>query len=421
MRSRAGVVVFGLLIGGCHSDGGETSTTDTDIDTDADTDTVRVIGEWVDAPGACPADVPQRDVTTVSELNDATRGEGSYASDAPGTCYLVHNGTYIEGGPILMYLTASGSPTQDRLFVGESRSGVILKGRAGFLETSSHIALENLTFDITGYPKSGSWNTITVFGDHITLRNLTLTGDCSTGSTGGHIEIDLATDVLIENNLVENFGHCGPDGHLDHGIYLAAGERFTVRNNVIRGNASRGILFNTQQGDYGTMSDVVIENNRIYDNGHADYEDGIAMNAEATGTITNVEIRHNLIYGNYYSGLRFVGDVMSNVTVEHNTFWHNGDGSTSGGRSEVNLDDVGSGNDTLVSSNVFVAGNNTLNDCYDAGPRGFLVDDNVVSGASPSLGCVTNSVALDPGLVDPATGDFHATNASAAAYGAYAP
>jgi hypothetical protein len=64
----------------------------------------------------------------------------------------------------------------------------------------------------------------------------------------------------------------------------------------------------------------VIANNRIHDNGHADYEDGIAFNGSGTGTVSNVTVEHNLIYANYYSGIRTVDAAYTNVIVRKNTF-----------------------------------------------------------------------------------------------------
>ncbi len=98
---------------------------------------------------------------------------------------------------------------------------------------------------------------------------------------------------------------------------------------VISEFVSRGIQIYTQGGEYGTVDGVTIESNRIRTNGHADYEDGVAVNGTDTGTIRNVTIRHNLIYDNYFSGLRFVGNALADIRVEYNTFYQNGSGSSS--------------------------------------------------------------------------------------------
>jgi hypothetical protein len=383
---------------------------------------------WTDAAGACPSGTTQKDITTLAQLQDATRHEGAYASDAPDTCYLIHDGMYVQNGTTLAaYIKTGGTDAMHRrLFIGQSRAGVIIRGRATIDGAASHVRLSNVTFDLTGFAQSGSFNTLSMLTGSTDLRidHVTFTGDCATGANGGHVEIDGATDVVVEDCLIEKFGRCGPTGHQDHGVYLASGRNLTLRNNDIRQNASRGVQFNTEGGTFGTIDLVVIERNRIHDNGHADYEDGIVMNATGTGTISNVAIVHNLIYGNFYSGFRQVGDQFMGVSVNRNTFFRNGARSSASGRSELNLDDVGSGANTLAARNVIVAANKVLNDCYDAAARTYSLDDNLQQGAVPqgtAGACVTNAQAADPMFVNTAAFEFHTQNAAAVTYGAYAP
>jgi hypothetical protein len=241
-----------------------------------------------------------------------------------------------------------------------------------------------------------------------------------TGLRGGHIEVNHGTTVLIDACLVENFGQCGGGGHEDHGIYLASGGGITIRNSDIRGNSSRGILMNTQQGTYGQLQGVLVEYNRIHDNGHADYEDGIAVNMEGTGDVNDVTIRHNLIYDNYYSGLRFVGAVTTKFDVQRNTFYGNGTKASGAGRSNLNLDAIGSGASTVATKNIFANAKAMLNSCYDATNRAFAVIDNVNVDSATTTGdatCISGVVATDPGFASTSGGDFHTTGA--AGYGAY--
>jgi hypothetical protein len=289
------------------------------------------------------------------------------------------------------------------------------------------VQLSNLTYDISGYVQSGSFNTLSMLSGSVDLRidHVTFTGDCMTGANGGHVEVDGSTDVIVEACVMNAFGRCGTtNGHQDHGIYLASGSQIVIRNNDIHGNSSRGIQFNTEGGSFGTLDQVTIELNRIHDNGHADYEDGIVMNATGTGTISNVAIHHNLFHGNYYAGLRQVGDVFQAVSIDHNTFFHNGLGSTAAGRSEANLDSSGSGANTIYSKNILVAGYQVLNDCFVAAAEGYSLNDDVVEGTTSNGGasnCIMNLVTADPMFTDSANGDFHTGNAAVAGYGAYEP
>ena len=384
------------------------------------------IGTWTDGPGTCPSGMARVDISSVSDLANASRADGDHASDPASICYFIHDGTYQQSGssPAMYVLKGGVDANNRRVFVGESRAGVVIKGRANVETGASHVQISTLTFDLTGYAQSGSFNTLNLSAGCTDIRvdHVTFTGDCKTGANGGHVEVDGATDVVVEACLIEKFGRCGPNGHQDHGVYLASGNLITIRNNDIWGNASRGVQFNTQGGQYGTLDGIRIEGNRIHDNGHADYEDGIAMNATDTGIISNVVIVHNLIYANYYSGLRQVGDAFSAVVIHNNTFYMNGQLSTASGRSEVNLDDTGSGASTFISRNIIVAANRVLNDCYDSLPRGYGLADNLVQGIAPTGtagNCISASTSANPMFTNAAIADFHPQSAAAVAYGAY--
>jgi hypothetical protein len=144
--------------------------------------------------------------------------------------------------------------------------------------------------------------------------------------------------------------------------------------------------------------------------------------ATDTGIISNVVIVHNLVYANYYSGLREVGDAFSAILIRNNTFYMNGGLSTASGRSEVNLDDTGSGASTSINRNILIAANWVLNDCYDSLPRGYGLSDNLVQGAVPtgSAGnCIFASTSADPMFASATTADFHPQSSAAVTYGAY--
>jgi hypothetical protein len=323
-------------------------------------------------------------------------------------------------------MTKGGVPGgAHRYFVGQSRAGVVIHGRAAIDDGIGDITVQNLTFDLTGYSESKSFNTLTLgTGKNITVDHVTFTGDCATGLQGGHIETNGTDSLLVECCLLEKFGNCGGGGHLDHGVYLAGGSNLVFRNNVIRQNSSRGIQMYTQGGQYGTLDKVLIERNRITENGHADYEDGIVINGSGTGSITNVTIQRNILDHNYYSGIRFAGGAESGIVITRNTFAANGAGSSSPSRSEINIDAMGGAAGTAISANLFDVGNVLINECYDAVALKFGFGDNFVHGAVPSGtkgDCVAKQTLGDPQLVNPAQGDFHPGNPAAAAYGAYSP
>ncbi len=371
--------------------------------------------------------LPQVDITTAAQLASASRGEDAYVGDAPATCYLIHNGNYDQSG-VVMFLKKGGEPNgNDRYFIGESRTGVVIHGRAGTDETMpiSDLTVSNLTFDLTGYSQTGPFNTFSLYADkNIHLDHLTFTGDCATGFKGGHVETNGTDGLLVEACIIEKFGNCGGGGHEDHGVYLASGKNLTFRNNVIRGNSSRGIQMYTAAGAYGTLENVLVERNRITQNGHGDQEDGLIINSSGTGTVDKVTIIRDIFDRNFFSGIRFIGGLESNVVVTLNTFASNGAGSSSQSRSEINLDVSGSGAGTAISQNIFDVGNTLINDCYDASTLGFGFANDFVHGAIPSGpkgNCVGAETMGDPQFVDSAGGDFHTQNAAAQMFGAYAP
>ncbi len=374
--------------------------------------------------GVCPAGTTQVNISSVSALQDASRGDGAYASNPPNTCYLIANGTYQQSGssPIL-YITKGGTAPTGRHFVGATRLGVVIRGRSVVESGIGNVSIRNLTFNLTGYSQSGSFSTLTVYqATNVTVSQVSFTGDCATGLKGGHIETDSVNGLVVDSSLIEKFGHCASGGHEDHGLYFASGSNITVSNSIIRNNSSRGIQLYTGNGDYGTLSNITIRGDWIYANGHGDYEDGIVINATGTGTITNALIERNLIYRNYYSGIRFVGAATSGLTIRQNTFDGNGAGSTSTARSEINLDDSGAGAGTDLRRNIFNVGNRLINNCYGSAGRGFLFTDNVLNGQSAPAGsnqCVTSVVMANPQFVNAAAGDYHTLNPVVAAYGAY--
>ena len=382
------------------------------------------------------------DLKSPDDLRAASRSEDApYSQDPPETCYFIHNGTYFQKDrSLLLYVFKGGTSANPRVFVGESRTGVVIRGRATTGDSDNpgsriaNIVFSNMTFDLSGGlpgydANSDAFNTLTLNANASNVRvdHVTFTGDCRTGLRGAHIETDGIDGLVVDSTLIENFGHCDHRnglGHEDHGVYLANGKNITIRNSVVRGNSSRGIQFYTLSDEGDTLDNVTIERNRIYANGHADYEDGIVLNGSGPDTISNVTVARNLIYKNFYSGVRWAGPATSAVQVLNNTFYHNGSGSSSADRSEVNVDDVGTAGPSTVTRNLFSVGVSLINNCNGGARQGFALKDNLSDQAAPSGSsgdCVASLVRADAQLADPENGDFHPRNAQATAYGAYAP
>src|SRR5262249_12495498 len=145
---------------------------------------------------------------------------------------------------VVIDLQRGGAAGNPMLFVGESRTGVLIHG-SNWLSGGGHVILRNLTFDLSGF-LSGSFSTLTVNGvPDVLVDHVTFTGDCMTGYVGGHIETSNAVGLTVDSCIIEKFGHCATNGSRDHGIYLDSGSAITIRNNVIRGNSARGIQLYT--------------------------------------------------------------------------------------------------------------------------------------------------------------------------------
>ena len=81
--------------------------------------------------GQRPSGTTRVDIASVAALEDASRGDGAHASDPPNTCYFIANGAYQQSGStLLMYVRTGGSSAGARAFVGATRAGVVIRGRA---------------------------------------------------------------------------------------------------------------------------------------------------------------------------------------------------------------------------------------------------------------------------------------------------
>jgi hypothetical protein len=97
-------------------------------------------------------------------------------------------------------------------------------------------------------------------------------------------------------------------------------------------------------------------------------------------------------------------------------------GSSSGNRSELNLDDDGAVSDTTAGQNLFAIGHQLINGCRNATSSDLSIDGNLISGGDVGTGaCIGSNSMLDPMLMAPESGDYRPGNAAAQAYGAYAP
>ncbi len=151
------------------------------------------------------------------------------------------------------------------------------------LEGASHMIVEGFTVNGRGLAGIRA-----VLCDNVTIRNNRMDANGRWGILTG-----FCNDLRIENNIATN-------SVIEHGIYVSnSGDRPVIRNNRISGNHANGIHMNgdVSAGGDGVISDALVENNIIFDNGTGG---GSGINMDG---VQNSLIRNNLIYATKASGI----------------------------------------------------------------------------------------------------------------------
>jgi parallel beta-helix repeat protein len=168
----------------------------------------------------------------------------------------------------------------------------------------------------------------------IIKNNLVHDNGQDSGKTG--IFFAFVDDVVVEGNESYSNG--------EHGIYLSnSGDRFVIRGNLLHDNENCGLHMNgdLESGEDGIISDGLVENNIIYENGFGGCS-GINMDG-----VTDTIVRNNLLYQNHAGGISIFqenGAVCSqNIQVLNNTIVQPEDG-----RWAINISD-----DDCINNKIF--------------------------------------------------------------------
>jgi parallel beta-helix repeat protein len=257
-----------------------------------------------------------------------------------------------------------------------------------------------------------------VLCEHVTIRGNRLDANGKWGILTGHCD-----DLLIEGNVASN-------SLVEHGIYVSnSGDRPVIRGNVVFGNFANGIHMNGDigEGGDGIISDALVENNVLWDNGDGDGSPnsggGSGINCDG---VRDSVIRNNLIFDTHASGISLYridgGGASTGNQVLHNTVLVADDG-----RWALNIRDASTGN--TARNNVFYSAHSYRGAMsVDADSlSGFSSDRNAVEdrfttddgdsvltlaqwqGASGQDGTslVVTAAGLDELFVDLAGGDYH--------------
>jgi hypothetical protein len=324
---------------------------------------------------------------------------------AAGDTVIVRPGDYAG-----FYLTTDGTASAPITFTAEpgaritSRNPITADGVN--LEGANYIVVQGFVVDNTGGTiiRAGFRS---VTNHHVTFRN----NSADRCGTWG-ILTGFSDDVLIENNVMSR-------SVAEHGIYVSnSADRPVIRGNIVWGNSGNGIHMNgdASLGGDGIISNALVENNIIYDNG---VTGGSGINCDG---VQNSRFQNNLLYNNHASGISLYridggGPSINNVVVNNTVLM------ASNGRWALNIQHASTGNQ--VFNNVLLNLHPTRGsiDISSNSLPGFVSNNNVVmnrfttNGGSSVItlaawrtatGQDMNSRLATPAevFVDPATNDY---------------
>jgi parallel beta-helix repeat protein len=233
----------------------------------------------------------------------------------------------------------------------------------GFSSATSYVIIDGIKLDAAGAPQP-----VFIAGHHIRLKDMEITGGRDFGITTS--ELGQGGSELIRLHVHNN----GTDAHFHHGIYISGDDDYLVEGCTIHDNASYGVhVFNNNTA--ARSDNIVVRNNRIYNNGLAGDGFGILL---AGGGGNNNSAYNNLVYNN--GGGIAIGPGADNK-VYNNTVYQN----NVAGYAQVI---IGSGSVRADVRNNILNGTATLSD-------------------SGSLSVIDFNFLTDPSFVSAGSGNFH--------------
>lgn len=328
---------------------------------------------------------------------------------AAGDTVIVRAGNYAG-----FHLTTSGTANLPITFSAEANAVVDADNETtpdGLnLEGASYVLIEGFT--VTGVTRAGIR---AVLCENVTIRNNRTDQNGVWGILTGFCD-----DLLIENN------ECSRSGD-EHGIYVSnSGDRPVIRGNRLFSNNANGLHMNgdVSLGGDGVISNALVENNIIWDNGSAG---GSGINGDG---VQNSVIRNNLLYENHASGISLYqidgGEPSSGNLIINNTVVQ-----ASNGRWALNIQDAATNN--RVFNNILLSRHASRGavDISADSLTGFVSNNNVVIGrftnddgnsvldlaewrAGTGQDTASLEAAIDDVFVDATGGDYHLSETSPA-------
>lgn len=281
--------------------------------------------------GVPPTSVPSTGQTYSVASNGLDTNDGSSASPwatiqhavdrvAPGDTILIESGTYVgarieQSGTANNWITLQAAPGASVLINGPGPNNK----HESNLEFETWEGTETVSFWVVSgleIADAPYWGIDIRGGENnhssgFVIQNNRVHGNgLESGKSG--IFFAFVDDVIVEDN--ESYANG------EHGVYLSnSGDRFVVRGNLLQGNNNCGLHINgdLESGEDGIISNGLIENNTIYENGEGGCA-GINMDG-----VTDTIVKNNLLYENLGSGIAIFqenGAVCSqNIQVLNNT------------------------------------------------------------------------------------------------------
>jgi uncharacterized repeat protein (TIGR01451 family) len=296
------------------------------------------------------------------------------------------------------------------LFVVEDRSYIRISGlrvinagpndnNAGiYVDNSHHIIVENNYTYNTVSSGIGVWG-----GDNIIIDGNEVELACNDGEQED-ITVGGTDTFEIKNNHVH---HGGPGTNGGEGITAKDG----ARNGKIYKNHVHGLINGERTCLYLDAWDKETFNIEVYQNILHNCSAGISLASENGGTLRDVKIYNNIVYDNISNGLEIgnwgvagvSGRPIENITFINNTAYHNGFGTWGGGFFNENPDVK----NVVIRNNIF--SQNSVFQIANESTATPTVDHNLIDGYRGDTYEIrgTDYVEGDPLFVNASGADFH--------------
>lgn len=354
--------------------------------------------KWVDQSGGSDSNDGNTETTAYASLQKAVDESESGTDNSNRSIIYVKDGTYnagntsstCEGGypnalwiKDLDYLTIQAASGHEPVVKPAAASNIV----SVVVENSDHLIVDNLDSDQT-VAQFDNWHVCN--SNDLTVKNSHFEG----GEDGIDFNTDLTT-ALIENNTFLDINTGSGDEVLDFtdGNYSDV----TIQDNIFINNY-RQITINPTS----TTSGFTIRRNLM--NGTTSEEAVRLIGA------SDILLENNVILNNRQQGV-YIDDGCSNITIQHNTFFHNDQEGAGNGEIRTKILTA----DILIKNNILnPGGTNPAIETTAASLPG--EDYNLVYNDSSGFTFGANTIFGDPLFVSttPGSEDLHLTSTSPA-------